>query len=199
MSNLVCGIGINDGKYVTKVKGKRTDEYIAWESMLNRCKKEVWVKHPTYINTTCSDNFKNYSYFYEWWHQQPNAGRRDEKGRKWQLDKDFLSCGNKVYSETACVFLPARINSLLTKRNAARGAAPIGVYWCKSVKKYYAQCSTGVGSQTHLGSFTCSEEAFRTYKTFKEKLIKSLAAEYRGVLDPRVYTALMTYTVTIDD
>ena len=35
---------------------------------------------------------------------------------KWEIDKDVLLKGNKIYSEDTCVFIPPCLNLMLTKR-----------------------------------------------------------------------------------
>lgn len=199
MGKLICGIGFNDGKYFATSGGKITDEYEAWRGMLIRCTKAWCGKHPTYTGVSCSTNFKNYSFFYEWYHQQIGAGRRDEKGNKWQMDKDLLVRGNKLYDENACVFIPQRINKLLIKSDATRGCFPIGVSFSKCCGSYQAACKKGNGKSSFLGRYPTQEIAFLAYKTFKEALIKQVANEYRTQLDPRAYQALLNYTVEITD
>ncbi len=198
-SKLVYGIGFNDKKYLAKIKGKHTDEYIAWQNMLMRCTKSCWDKHSTYIGAYCSDTFKSYSSFYDWYQTQPNANNRDEDGKKWCLDKDILVKGNKMYSETTCIFIPQRINALLTKSNATRGKHPIGVSWKKQSDRYSARCNTDRGVAKHLGYFDTPEEAFCVYKAYKEQLIKDVANNYKDLLDSHAYDALMNYSVDIDD
>ena len=51
----------------------------------------------------------------------------------------------------------------------------------------------------YLGAFNTPEEAFYTYKEAKEKHIKELAFKYKDQIDPRVYNALMSWEVYIDD
>lgn len=198
-SNLICSIGFNDKKYPTKIKGKHTDEYTVWQNMLARCTKRCWDKYPTYIGTSCSENFKSYSYFYEWYQTQPNANNKDEDGNKWCLDKDLLFKGNKLYSEDTCIFIPQRINALLTKSNAIRGKHPIGVSWKKQSEMYSARCKIGRDKRVNIGYFNTPETAFLAYKTFKEQLIKDVANNYKEQLDSRAYDALMNYSVDIDD
>ena len=199
MNRLVYGIGFNDGKYLSKVNGKAPREYDAWRHLLLRCTEKYWEKKPTYTGTTCSNNFKNYSYFYEWCHRQVGFGNKDEKDKSWHLDKDILVRGNKFYSEDGCIFVPQRINKLLIKSEASRGEWPVGVSWRKNVKKFEAQCNTGGGKQQHLGFFTTPHEAFLSYKTFKEVLIKQVASEYKHLIDGRVYQALMAYKLNEND
>ena len=198
-SGLVHGIGTNDGKYPIKKDDKLTREYDLWKSLLRRCTSKLWCEHPTYIGTTCSENFKSYTLFYEWCSKQVGFRNIDEKGNSWQIDKDILIKGNKVYSEDTCVFVPQRINVLLTKRNTKRGELPIGVCWDNIARMFLAQCNNGSGTSKNLGRFKTKEKAFQAYKTFKEALIKEVAEQYKSQIDPRAYKALINYEVSIDD
>lgn len=199
MSRLVCGIGFNDNKYLARIGGKMLKEYEVWGKMLLRCTEKCWTTHPSYLGTTCSENFKDYTFFYEWCQEQIGFNNKDEYNKSWQLDKDLLFIGNKHYSETTCVFVPHRINSLLTKSDGSRGGSPIGVSWHKSTSKYAARSHLGNGKSKHLGLFSEPEDAFQAYKTFKESLIKEVANKYKDQLDHRVYNALMKYEVNIND
>jgi len=198
-SKLVRGIGSNDNKYPANKDSKPVKEYDLWHGMLRRCMPEYQNKNQTYIGVTCSENFKSYSFFYEWCQTQIGFGNTDENGSSWQLDKDLLVRGNKVYSEYFCVFVPQRVNSLLTKNDATRGEFPVGVSWHKSHKKFQSKCRTGGGERKFLGYFNTTQEAFLAYKTYKEALIKEVANEYKNQLDPRVYEALMNYEVNEND
>ena len=191
--------GVNDRKYPSWDGKKILKEYDLWRRLIARCSQKIWDKRPTYKGTHFSDNFSNYSFFYEWCQTQVGFCNKDEKGRCWNLDKDLLGKGNKVYSEDTCVFVPQRINLLLTKRGASRGDWPVGVSWDKSAKKFQANCKNGGGKQQYLGLFSTPQEAFRAYKTFKEALIKQVANEYKDQLDPRAYEALLNYQVEVTD
>lgn len=199
--NLLYGIGFNSGKYPCWFEGKRQKEYAIWQDMLLRCTKECWENKPSYTNVTCSDNFKNYDYFYEWCQEQIGFNNKAEAGIRvaWHLDKDLLSKGNKVYSEDTCVFLPKTINLLLVKRDRSRGKYPLGVSWHSPMKKLRAKCCVGGGVQELIGYYDTELEAFLAYKTFKESYIKQVAEQYKDVIDPRAYKALLEYEVNIDD
>lgn len=170
-----------------------------WSNMLLRCTQKYWSKHPTYTGTTCSENFKDHTFFYEWCQTQVGFGNRDDNGHGWQLDKDLLVKGNKLYSEDTCVFVPKRINALLIKCNNSRGDLPIGVSFDKEKLKFMAACSDGKGKIKKIGRYLSINDAFQAYKTFKEALIKEVANEYKEQLDPRVYEALMNYEVNEND
>ena len=197
-NSLVKGFGTKGVDYPSKTGKIILKEYSLWRSMLERCTEKCWSISPAYIGTTCSENFKSYSFFYEWCQQQVGFLSKDDKGNCWQLDKDLLVKGNKIYSEDACVFVPSRINKLLTKCDNARGKYPLGVYLCKQTNKFVASCRNNSNSIC-LGFFFTPDEAFQAYKTYKEALIKQIANEYRSQLDPRAYDALLNYTVEITD
>jgi len=198
-SRLVRGVGSNDNKYPANKDGKLVKEYDLWHCMLRRCTEKFWEGYQTYTGTTCSENFKNYNYFYEWCNTQVGFGNTDEKGKVWQLDKDLLVKGNKLYSEDTCVFVPHRLNSLLLKCDTTRGEYPVGVYLEKENNKFRARSKGEGNKRQHLGYFNTPQEAFQAYKTFKEALIKDVANEYKNQLDPRVYEALMNYEVNEND
>jgi hypothetical protein len=191
-------VGFNEGKYPTQVGKKRTREYNLWQCMLSRCMPYNWVRNPSYVGTTCSENFKSFTFFYEWCHTQIGFNSKDEKGRSWQIDKDLLIKGNKIYSEDTCCFVPKNINTLLTKSNSSRGKQPIGVFWNESRGSFRAICSEN-NKLKHLGCFKTKDSTFSAYKLFKERLIKAVAEVYKGQIDERVYTALMNYQVSDND
>ena len=191
----VCGVGILGTKYLSAVNGRNTKEYNLWQSMLKRCYNSTYKKkQPTYEGCEVSDNFKCYEYFYEWCHSQIGFGVEG-----WHLDKDLLVKGNKVYSETTCVFLPSEINMVLVKCTASRGEYLIGVSWYSKSKTFIAQVNKNKGKPENLGYFKTELEAFNAYKVAKESFIKEQAEKWKSQIDPRAYNALMEYTVNIED
>lgn len=192
MTKLVFGVGINDGKYPSKVSGKTLKEKNLWVAMLSRCYREQSLcLYPNYRGCSVSENFKNYSYFYEWCQSQIGFGQK-----VFALDKDCLLKGNKVYSEDTCVFLPRALNNLTTLRGEDRGNYPIGV--CASGDKFLVQCLRKPASR-FVGYFNTPEEAFSAYKQAKETYIKLQAEKWKAHIDPRAFTALMAYEVLPTD
>ena len=191
----VCGIGIVGTKYPPTVNGVITKEYDLWQNMLRRCYSDSSKKkRPTYEGCGVSDNFKSFEYFYEWCQKQIGFGVAS-----FELDKDLLVKGNKIYSEDSCIFIPKEINSLLIKSVASRGVYLIGVCWSKTHKAFKAQISKNKGKSEHLGYFATEIEAFNAYKQAKETFIKEQANKFKSQIDPRAYEALMNYTVEITD
>ena len=191
----VYGVGVLGTKYPSRVNGVKTKEYVLWKGMLQRCYSDASKKKkPTYEGCEVSENFKYYEYFHEWCNKQIGFGVDG-----FELDKDLLTKGNKVYSESICIFIPSEINLLLVKCEASRGENLIGVYWCNTKKAFVAQVKKNKGRSEKLGYFNTELEAFNAYKQAKESFIKEQANNWKSQIDIRAYNALMNYTVEITD
>lgn len=189
----VYGVGIIGDK-PTRVNNTVLKEYMFWVNMLMRCFSDKYhKKQPTYKDCTVSENFKYYPYFKDWCNKQIGFDRDG-----WQLDKDILVKGNKVYSEDTCVFVPHDINCLLSLNKSNRGECPLGVHYSKQRNKFVSQLNM-YGKRVNLGLFNTELEAFQTYKTAKEAYIKEVANKWKDQIDPRVYEALMTYEVEMKE
>lgn len=106
-SKLVFDVGINDlPRGSTKLDGKAHKFYITWTNMLQRCYDPKWhARYPTYIGCSVVDEWKLLSNFKRWFDSNYIDG--------YQLDKDFVFTGNKVYSPQTVVLLVAIIQSVL--------------------------------------------------------------------------------------
>ena len=187
-----CGVGFIDVEGASIGKNM-TKEYQLWNGMINRCYNEnLRHKNPTYKDCHVSEEWRYLSNFKEWCNRQIGF---DQEG--FQLDKDILVKGNKVYSEDTCCFVPAE-NSLIIKADRIRGKFPIGIYEDKQAGKFKVRISVE-GKQKHIGRYYCEKEAFYAYKVAKEQYIKEVANKWKDQIDHRVYNALMCYEVNIDD
>ena len=198
----ICGFGIVGNKYPTHKENGKTyrREYLIWTNMIKRCYDEAHrYKNPAYINCECDLRWQKYEDFYEWLHSQPNYDILDQINDL-ALDKDILIKGNRIYGPDECCLVTQNLNNIMLKSDAIRGDFPIGVHYHKVNNKYVAQCG-GKRKHSYLGSFPTVEEAFDTYKQFKEKEIKKLAqTEYElGHITEQCYQALMNYKVEITD
>lgn len=172
----------------------RSPVYRAWKGMLERCfDPSLKIKYPTYIGVTCCDEWLHLTKFKEWFDSNYIPG--------YELDKDLLIKGNKLYSPNTCCFLPADLNKLLTKSNKARGPYLIGVQFHKRAKKFTSQMNNGQGKVLHLGYFTTELEAHAAYKAAKEKLIQEVADMYLNAnrINRTIHNALLKYKVEQHD
>nr|BDD45840.1 hypothetical protein 1 [Bacillaceae bacterium] len=76
---------------------------------------------------------------------------------------------------------------------------PIGVYYHKNYEKYMARCNDKNGKNINIDCYDVPEDAFISYKAFKENVIKEIAEEHWGEIPLRLYEALMKYEVEITD
>lgn len=182
------------GVYPAYIKRTATKEYTLWKCMLRRCYDKAYQKiHPSYIGCEVSENFKNFQYFAEWCQSQVGFGKEG-----FQLDKDILIKGNKVYSEDTCCFVPKDLNVILLNRKSLRGNNPVGVYFSKKTNNFQAY----IGKQNkkyHLGTFLTEEGAFMAYKKEKEQYIREVTETYKDIIDVRVYDALLEWEIGIND
>lgn len=175
---------------------KISTPYRLWVGMIRRCYDTKYNKD-SYSDCCVCDEWKYFSNFLTWFNIH-----KEEYQEQYQLDKDILVKGNRIYSPDTCCFVPKFINTLLLKgqkkRVSKNGDCPLGVtYYCN---KYSSRISIRGKIET-IGYFFTPEEAFTAYKTAKEAYIKEVAQEYydAGKITKRVYSALMNYKVEITD
>ena len=180
----VCGVGYRGvGPYNSQnSKGARQ----TWTNMLKRVYDPRELKKaPTYIGCSVCEEWHNFQNFAEWYHKQPNA---EKKG--FDLDKDLMVWGNKVYGPDACSFVPHLINSLLTNNGKSKGECPKGVK--KNNGSFIAEMSTENGS-IRSKTVPTVEEACRLYKKMKEDRVREVAERNKDLIHPTVYQNLMDW------
>lgn len=187
---------VND---VPNISKSRKKEYDLWRSLKRKTEDKKWIdKNPSYEGVSISPLWRTLSTFL--FDISNMVGYEMFINSGWQLDKDILSKGCKVYSKETCCFLPKELNLLLTSRKRFRGKNLIGVTWVDRDKRFVAQLSVGSKrSQKILGYFKYEKEAFYAYKVAKEAFIKEKANKWKDQIDPRAYEALMNYQVDITD
>lgn len=179
-TTLVYGVGINDAAYPTMatIYGGhiRCPVYVVWLSMLKRCYSPKYQQtRPTYKGCSVAPDWHSFMKFREWWLSSYVDG--------YQLDKDILVTGNKVYSADTCLYVPQWLNLFTVVRNASRGELPIGVALRKggNNKQYQAVCSAG-GKLVHLGLYVTPEEAHGAWLDHKLRLVDNMICELESIL-----------------
>lgn len=173
--------------------------YKQWTDMLTRAYSERFHSYQhVYKDVTVCEEWWNFQNFAEWCYSQRFFKMKDSKGRSYQLDKDILVRGNKLYSPETCCFVPHEVNSLILKGEKVRGEYPVGVYYHKMAGKFQARYSS-LGVSKYLGLFNTPEEAFEVYKQAKESYIKTVANKLKYSIDSKVYESLIKYEIYSDD
>lgn len=204
--SLVHGQGINDAPYPTTrytlVGGKRTQAwrcpyYTLWRKMLERCYSDKALnKKPTYSGVVVEEAWKTFSNFREWVERQDqHVAWLEESGKRivdkvynFNLDKDILVPGSKIYSWNTSVLVPSYLNKFFLLRDSARGDFPIGVSWHSVVKKFQSR-----RRGQHLGYFDDPFKAHQAWQNAKILDIIDIHDRYShsGVCDHRVSERLL--------
>ena len=161
-----------------------------WRNMIRRCYSEDYLEqNPTYRECSVCSEWLTFSNFERWVAEQ---GIEDLK--EYDLDKDLLSKGAKIYSPETCCFLPHSLNVLLASCNSKKDELPMGVY--KRDSGTY-RALVGFGDKKRFAPFSSIETAFSAYKDAKEAYVKQLAYENYsiGAITKRIYDALIQYEV----
>lgn len=175
--------------------GAKDKAHDYWAKMMQRAYCEKYkTEHPTYENVTVCDEWLNYQNFADWCVNRKQYGKL-----KFNLDKDIILRGNKIYAPERCSLVPQRINKLLVTKNLVEPVVPLGVKIIrdkisKEITGYTAACADD-GKDVYFGYYKNIHNAFHAYKKGKEALIKSVANSCKDDLDNAVYAALICYNV----
>lgn len=163
---------IGVGKYSIKEHGRA---YSIWSGMLCRCYSEN-KKDIDRIYDGCQvdskwHNFQNFAKYFE---------ERYVEG--YQIDKDLLVDGNKIYGEDTCIFLPPLVNIFLATKKAGNKSGYVGVSFAKAANKWKAYiCGFGTGKTINLGFFTDIEDASNAYKDARKIEVVKVKAYMRDL------------------
>lgn len=177
---LVFGVGIMDAES-SRCNGKIIHSYSVWIGMLGRCYRKGKYEREAYSGCTVCDEwltFSEFNKFYEKYHVEG-----------YELDKDLLVPGNKVYMPSRCVFIPRSLNGFITLRPTQKGKYPTGVCARKNSIKFQAAIRED-NKNRHLGLFDdpydahlawyyAKMEAAEKYKDICDKIHPDL---YRGLI-----------------
>lgn len=105
------GVGyLGVGKYSFSRDGKATLCARKWKSMLERCYcKKHAIKRPSYVGCTVAEEWHNFQNFAKWFYENYPGD-----GGCYELDKDRLVAGNRVYGPDTCCFLSHEENTMIS-------------------------------------------------------------------------------------
>jgi len=153
------GVGINDATYSVynskSIGAKVCPYYLRWANMLRRCYSPLFHEsNKTYRECSVVNDWLVFSNFRRWMEAQ------DWKGK--ELDKDIKVLGNLIYGPDTCLFISAKVNLLIAKRDAGKKNLPQGVCLSNRKKPYRAYI-TSESKQVHLGIFYTVDAAREAY------------------------------------
>ncbi|AUR96770.1 hypothetical protein NVP1232O_36 [Vibrio phage 1.232.O._10N.261.51.E11] len=121
----VFGIGfVGVGEFNVSVNREQTKAYRCWYGMFRRCySKKYQEQKPTYIGCAVHPDWHNFQTFAKWYHGNYPTGDQD-----YELDKDILVDGNKVYSPNTCMFVTSEDNTIKAHAKSYAFLSPDGVF-----------------------------------------------------------------------
>lgn len=177
---------MGQGLYKSRnLDGSRTKEYKAWRAILDRCYREnSGTKNNSYQDVTVCEEWYNFQNFAKW--------HRENYIEGFQLDKDILSTGVKVYSPETCCFVPQEINMFFIKESVSVGNYPVGVHLNKRSGSFISRI-TKFGKRFSLGSYKTVLDAKEAYDRAKEQYAKELAEKWKDNLNEDIYNILINF------
>lgn len=149
-----------------------------WTNMGTRCTSKFQERYPSYQGVSCG--FKDFQDLAEW--ANAEQGYMDKDGdRFWQLDKDLLVPGNRIYAPDTCMFVPAEVNCLFNNSTPQDNGLMAGVQMIAENgrgRRFIAACRTGTKKSNHIGTYNTEEEAHAAWLDFKSQHVRSLALKY---------------------
>lgn len=168
--------------------------YSLWISMLARAYDDKFhQKHQTYSDVEVCKEWLNFQNFAKWCYSNKFINYKDDKGRRYELDKDILVKGNKIYSPETCCFVPKDINLIFS--NSTR-TYPTGISKVNKGFVVYVNC---YGVKKYIGTYGNMVDAMEIYKKEKKEYMKDVADKWHDKLDPRMYEALVNYEIEVTD
>lgn len=174
------GVGINDADYAINpvICGVNVmcPSYAAWVNMLTRAYSSSYHKRqPTYRDVIVCDEWLTFSNFRKWW--------INNYIENYQLDKDLLFIGNKIYSPEACIYVPRWLNNFILDRKSSRGEYKVGVYKHKKNNNFIARCRNpkSKGGVEYLGVFDNDIKAHNAWLTRKLQIATELKPEMDSI------------------
>lgn len=172
--SLIYGVGEND-----LLLANKSIAYRRWFGILQRCYSPTTEQAGrNYKGCKVCKEWLTFSNFKKWFDENYVDG--------WQIDKDIIESGNRVYSPDTCCFVPNIINIFFIRPKREKR----GVF--KEGNKYIVLYSK-FGSNIRSEKFNTEYEAYDLYCKERNKYAIELAEKYKNMLDIRVYNKLMNY------
>ena len=144
-----------------------------WQDLIKRAYGKKYIaKYGTYENVSISPEWLDFRNFRDFYKDNFVAG--------YQLDKDLIKPGNKVYSAKYCVYLPQKLNKMIMSVQNDPIRNDLGV--TVKGKRFLASIKAN-GKVKHLSVFDTEKEAHHEYMTAKIKQIETVYALYKQDLN----------------
>lgn len=166
--------------YVGMGKHKsRTVAYRKWANMITRCYSEDRTGFQTYNDVTVCADWHNHQNFADWFYKQEGC-----ENSAWQLEKDILVLGNRVYSPKTCCLVPRGLNNFVASLNEDVSGFSLHEHSGLYRAEYHTE-----GRTKSLGYYKDPENAAAAYKAMKDSLRVVTFDKYKDMLPAHVRDA----------
>ena len=173
-----------EGKWDASARNKH---FRQWNAIFSRCYKSNSTNMPAYADCIVGEDWMNLQVFCDW--NEANYPK-DTHGYKWEIDKDLLGKGSKIYSSSTCCYLPKEMNLFLARMNDVGIYKHIGLTGIPSYRVWVRQGKEIDSKQNHyVGSYSAYEEAYEVWKAKKKERHTALCKKYKDILPEHVYRA----------
>lgn len=159
--------------------------YLKWACIWRRIGQYDDPRYVSYVECTVDVRWESLQDFSEFYHNCPYR----QEG--WELDKDIITPGNKVYGPDTAAYVPKELNVFFTNKGK-KTSMPVGV---RENKRSFSAIVSLDGVTLTSGGHKTPEAAYVVYKEYKEKEALRLSDKYDGLVDPRVIKALRNFKV----
>lgn len=161
-----------------------------WGKMLARCYCPLTQeKKPSYVGCSVDERFLNFQEFAAW------ASRQVGVDLGWQLDKDILVIGNRVYGPDTCVMAPPELNKAMRRVAIKKDGLPIGVTLTQKGKPYRSVVRLN-NDRLDLGRYDTIEQAYLVHLEAKCRHMRYLANKWRPEIPEKIYDAIVGHVNT---
>lgn len=178
---LLYGVGIDDCP--DSLKTERA--YISWSDMLERAYCPVFhAQFQTYKDCSVVEEWRRYSNYAKWHTENMPFG--------YQLDKDILIPGNKLYSPSTVLAVTPELNRSVV---FFRRVPMSGYYGVHSVPDGFFRAECKVNGKRLKGPYRFSAaECHKDWQLMKADSVEALLLDYmKGPIDLRVVRAILAF------
>ena len=180
---------LGDGIHKTRTNGKPCRIHKVWSGMFTRCYYDLGgERYKSYRDCEVHKDWHNFQNFADWYKMQ----KFYDKG--YDLDKDILVKGNRLYSAETCCLVPPSLNNSVGLRHNPKGKYAAGVRLDRRSGKFNSSISK-FGKEYHLGVWDNESEASVAYLSAKKEYMRELAMIYKDKVSDKVFNALFNWEV----
>lgn len=130
MRRSVFGVGYHGVGKHDRFLGKRIRSkcYSRWMGILNRCYNEKCENYYMYggSGVRVCEEWHNFQNFAEWYTTECKKNNVDRENNNLHIDKDILSCGDKIYSPETCCLVTLSENNVKARAKVWKFKDPTG-------------------------------------------------------------------------